>query len=103
MNRNRNRFISPVYLRPGRGNPARKVLAEKASVTGKEFFNAEGDRATGIKPKLCMRLRTFEYKGEKLCEYGGVVYSVYRTYDRQDGITELYLSPKAGEQNGKTQ
>ena len=22
--------------------------------------------------------------------------------DRQDGITELYLSPKAGEQNGKT-
>ena len=97
----RYRFIYPVFLRSGRGDTAvlRKVLADKASITQQEFFNAEGDRGIGIKPKLCMRIRSFEYKGEKLC---GVIYSVYRTFDRQDGITELYLSPKAGEQNGKS-
>ncbi len=100
----RYRFIYPVFLRSGRGDTAvlRKVLADKASITQQEFFNAEGDRGIGIKPKLCMRIRSFEYKGEKLCEYAGVIYSVYRTFDRQDGITELYLSPKAGEQSGKT-
>ena len=100
----RLKFIYPVFLRSGRGDSViqRKVLADKASVTGQEFFNASSDRAIGIKPKLCMRLRSFDYRGEKLCEYAGVIYSVYRTFDRQDGITELYLSPKAGEQNGKT-
>ena len=99
----RLKFIYPVFLRSGRGDSViqRKVLADKASVTGQEFFNASSDRAIGIKPKLCMRLRSFDYRGEKLCEYAGVIYSVYRTFDRQDGITELYLSPKAGEQNGK--
>ena len=99
----RLKFIYPVFLRSGRGDSViqRKVLADKASITGQEFFNAEGDRGIGIKPKLCIRIRSFEYKGEKLCEYAGVIYSVYRTFDRQDGITELYLSPKAGEQSGK--
>ena len=99
----RLKFIYPVFLRSGRGDSViqRKVLADKASITGQEFFNASSDRAIGIKPKLCMRLRSFDYRGEKLCEYAGVVYSVYRTFDRQDGITELYLSPKAGEQSGK--
>ena len=99
----RLKFIYPVFLRSGRGDSViqRKVLADKVSITGQEFFNANSDRAIGIKPKLCMRLRSFDYRGEKLCEYAGVIYSVYRTFDRQDGITELYLSPKAGEQSGK--
>ena len=99
----RLKFIYPVFLRSGRGDSViqRKVLADKASITGQEFFNASSDRAIGIKPKLCMRVRSFDYRGEKLCEYAGVIYSVYRTFDRQDGITELYLSPKAGEQSGK--
>ena len=97
----RHNFITPILLRAGREAPSRKVLADKASITEQEFFHADADRAIGIKPKLCMRLRSFEYRGEKLCEYSGVVYSVYRTYDK-DGITELYLTPKAGEQNVKT-
>lgn len=99
----RLKFIYPVFLRSGRGDSViqRKVLADKASITQQEFFNANSDKAIGIKPKLCMRVRSFDYRGEKLCEYAGVIYSVYRTFDRQDGITELYLSPKAGEQNGK--
>lgn len=97
----RHNFIAPILLRAGREAPARKVLADKTSITQREFFHADADRAIGIKPKLCMRLRSFEYRGEKLCEYSGVVYSVYRTYDK-DGITELYLTPKAGEQNVKT-
>ena len=97
------KFIYPVFLRSGRGDSViqRKVLADKASITGQEYFNASSDKAIGIKPKLCMRIRSFDYRGEKLCEYAGVIYSVYRTFDRQDGITELYLSPKAGEQSGK--
>lgn len=99
----RLKFIYPVFLRSGRGDSViqRKVLADKASITQQEFFNANSDKAIGIKPKLCMRIRSFDYRGEKLCEYAGVIYSVYRTFDRQDGITELYLSPKAGEQSGK--
>ena len=99
----RLKFIYPVFLRSGRGDSVilRKVLADKASITQQEFFNASSDKAIGIKPKLCMRIRSFDYRGEKLCEYAGVIYSVYRTFDRQDGITELYLSPKAGEQSGK--
>ena len=99
----RLKFICPVFLRSGRGDSViqRKVLADKASITQQEFFNANSDKAIGIKPKLCMRIRSFDYRGEKLCEYAGVIYSVYRTFDRQDGITELYLSPKAGEQSGK--
>lgn len=92
------RFVYPAYLLNERGGAKKKLLCDKKSISSAEFFAA--DKAGGIKPKHCVRVRSFEYQNEKLMELEGVLYNIYRTYSTDEGITELYLSPRAGN-NGK--
>lgn len=98
MAKKTRKFTIPVYLTKGRGAEysSRKVLCDRQSVTQNEFMSA--DKSQGIKPKYCMVCRAAEYKGEKSCRYKDINYSIYRTYDCADGVVELYLTPKAGEQ-----
>lgn len=91
-------LTEPVILLRGYGDARtkREVMCDKRSISQAEFFAA--DRASGLKPKLCLRIRSIEYCGETHCELNGHIYSIYRAYDPGDGFTELYLSTKAGEQ-----
>jgi hypothetical protein len=39
-----------------------------------------------------------EYSGEELLKYDDNIYSIYRTYLRDDGRIELYVTLKKGEE-----
>ena len=65
-------------------NP-RTVYCEVKSVSQTEAYQA---RATGLNPEYRLVLsHSFEYKGEKLCEFGGIRYDIIRAYvNESDGI-----------------
>lgn len=58
-----------------------------------EFYNAG---LSGFKPELSAVVFTFEYFGESEAVIDEEHYSIYRTYSRKDGRTELYLTKKVG-------
>ena len=75
----------------------RKLYCEVRSISQNESYQA---RATGLNPEYKLRLsHTFEYKGEKLCDFRGRRYSIIRTYmDEKDGI-ELTIQRVEGNAN----
>ena len=62
-------------------------------VQSNEFYKA-GQK--GIKPSKTLIVDSENYADEEKVTYGDVRYCVYRTYPRDDGVTELYLEYKAG-------
>lgn len=64
---------------------SRTVYCEVKSVSQTEAYQA---RATGLNPEFRLVLsHSFEYKGEKLCEFRDVKYNIIRTYvNESDGI-----------------
>lgn len=64
---------------------SRTVYCEVKSVSQTEAYQA---RATGLNPEYRLVLsHSFEYKGEKLCEFREVRYNIIRTYvNESDGI-----------------
>ena len=73
-----------------------EVFAMVNSVTMNEFYNAG---LQGFKPDYRFSVWMTEYNDQELVEYKGKVYSVYRTYRRDDGRIELYVNEKKGEEN----
>lgn len=71
----------------------RDVFAQVDSVTRSEFF--EGGR-NGLNPEYVFRMFFGAYKGEKICIYNGVAYSIYRTFIARSDIIELYAERKEG-------
>lgn len=74
-----------------------EILATRESAGQKEFFAAA---QSGFKAECKLTVRYEEYEGQEFAElllHGRKrrLY-VYRTYDRDDGKTELYLTSKAG-------
>lgn len=69
------------------------VFAFVFSVGRSEFFNA-GQH--GLKPAAVYAVRSTEYGGQNEIESNGERLSVYRTYERADGRTELYTSRRKG-------
>lgn len=73
------------------------VFATKKSVSQKEFFDAA---QVGFKSECVLEVWQSEYEGQELVEihFHGTAkrFSVYRTYEREDGKTELYLTSKVG-------
>lgn len=67
----------------------RKAIGNKVSVGNKEFYEAH---ALGLKPEIKIEVRTIEYKGEQKLKLGNKTYAVIKTYDRQEGVTELTLT-----------
>ena len=65
----------------------RQVYCEVSSVTQSEWF--EGSR-NGLNPSLRFRMFGPDYNGEKLLQYNGTYYSIYRTYLDRNEIIELY-------------
>ncbi len=70
------------------------VFCEVASITQNEFFKAG---QSGFKPELKVLVWTNEYHGEELIKIENTYYSIYRTFPRIDGKTELYVEKRSGE------
>lgn len=71
----------------------RNVFGSVRSVGANEFFKAGH---TGLKPKLVVEIRSFEYDGEMLVEVHGKRYTVYRNYVNRNENIELYLEERSG-------
>lgn len=75
-----------------------EVFARVESIGQSEFFAAQ---QSGLRAQYKIVVWESDYTGEGLCEISGKIYSIYRTYNRPDGRTELYLGEKVGTQYGQ--
>lgn len=71
----------------------KKVYANVKSVTRAEFF--DGGR-NGLNPELVFSVFFGDYSGEKILEYNGTRYTVYRTYQLRNDALELYAERREG-------
>ena len=71
----------------------REVYAQVDSVTANEFF--EGGR-NGLNPEYRFTMFAPDYDGERVVEYNGNAYAIYRTYAGRDDTLELYAERKGG-------
>lgn len=72
---------------------SRQVFCEKKSVPQNEFFQAG---LNDIKASKVIIVHTLDYQEEESVKYDGKVYRIYRSYERDDGRTELYGEVRAG-------
>ena len=71
----------------------RQVFCKVRSVSAREFF--EGGR-NGLNPELKFTMFAADYQGERVLEYNGDKYAVYRTYKAGSDYIELYAERKGG-------
>lgn len=83
---------SKGVMRSSEGTP-REVLAQVNSVTRSEFF--EGGR-NGLNPEYVFSIFFADYNEERLLEYNGKRYGIYRTYLGRTDYVELYAERKGG-------
>lgn len=71
----------------------RRVFVNVSSVTSSEFF--EGGR-NGLNPEFRFSMFFGDYQGERICEFKGKRYAIYRTYQARNDILELYVERQGG-------
>lgn len=72
----------------------RTLLASLHSITRQEWQNAAQQ---GLQAEKMAKLNcSDDYQEEELAEISGVRYSIYRTYETDDGGIELYLRRDTG-------
>lgn len=91
-------LISVISTQDEIGQPIKQekeylVFCSKLSITRAEF-NAAGQ--LGFKPEMMLILDSETYNNESLLEYNQKKYTVYKTFPRSDGFTELYCEVKSG-------
>jgi SPP1 family predicted phage head-tail adaptor len=74
------------------GEP-REVMCQVDSITRAEFFEAGRN---GLNPEFKFRMFFGDYHGERVVEYHGLRYSIYRTYHGRGDIIELYAERRGG-------
>lgn len=74
-------------------NIKREIFCKRQSVGRSEFFNAGRN---GLNPQYVFTVFKGEYNGERICEYNGMTYSIYRTYETDDDYLELYVERRGG-------
>lgn len=72
-----------------------ETFATVSSVTMSEFYQAG---LQGLKPEFRMTIWMTEYHDEEELVYNDKVYSIYRTYIRDDGRIELYVTERKGDE-----
>ncbi|MDM5189358.1 phage head closure protein [Bacillus sp. DX4.1] len=72
---------------------SRQVFCGKKSIPQSEFFQAG---QSGIKASRVLIVHVLDYQDETKVKYNEKVYSIYRTYERDDEKIELYCEVKAG-------
>lgn len=70
-----------------------ETFAKRRSITQTEFFSAGKN---GITPDFSFEVNDAEYQGQKLLEYEGKRYGIYRTYQPNNDTVELYAGYKSG-------
>ncbi|MBR2550559.1 MAG: phage head closure protein [Clostridiales bacterium] len=65
------------------------------SVTMNEFYQAG---MQGFKPEYRILVWMTEYSGEEILEYKDKIYQIYRSYRRDDGRIELYVTERKGDE-----
>lgn len=70
-----------------------EAFATVQSITGNESANA---RTNGVRPACVFLVWSEEYTGQREIMHNGRKLTVYRTYERTDGKTELYTEKRAG-------
>lgn len=93
------KLISKTYTVDAIGNRQatttyKEVFCDVKSVTSQEFANAG---QIGIKPSDVFIIWAHEYEGNEEVLADGEIYSIYRTYKREDGRIELYTEKRIGE------
>lgn len=76
------------------------VFALVESVSMSEFYQAG---MQGFKPEYKMTVWMTEYSDQELLEYKGKTFDVYRTYRRDDGRIELYVTERKGDEADDTE
>lgn len=74
-----------------------EYIGEVRSVTQNEYMTG---RQSGLSPAYVFRVSVFGYSGQKILEYDGARYSIYRTYEADDNYIELYTEAMLGVTNG---
>lgn len=72
------------------------VFARIESITMSEFYQAG---MQGFKPEFKFTVWMNEYGGQNLLEYKDKTYTIYRTYRRDDGRIELYVTERKGDED----
>lgn len=71
-----------------------EIFVSVQSISRTEYFEAGKN---GLMPEIVIKTAAINYSGEKLIEYQGVRYGIYRTYRSNiPDEVELYLQRKAG-------
>ncbi|MGR6912498.1 hypothetical protein RCJ96_26665 [Bacillus sp. BSL6] len=76
------------------GEIPRQIFCSKLSINRQEFL-AGGQ--LGFKPQLFFLVDSDEYDDETSLKYENQKYTIYRTFPRSDGFTELYCEVKSGD------
>ena len=84
-------------IRQPSGPDKTEVMCRVDSVTRDEFYS--GGR-NGLNPEFRMVMFHGDYDGQRIVEYHGETYAVYRTYRTDDDYIELYVQREGGT-NGK--
>jgi len=71
----------------------RQVFCKKKSIPQNEFFHAG---QSGIKANCVLIVNVFDYQEEAKVKYKDKIYSVYRTYEKNDETIELYCEVRTG-------
>lgn len=72
------------------------VYCSKLSIGQREFT---ATMQKGLKAQFTLVIDYDEYDGEKEVEYDKKIYSIYRTFVRDDGYIELYCEERVGNGN----
>ena len=75
-----------------------KIYCNVSSVSASEWF--EGGR-NGLNPELRVTTFSADYSGEKILEYNGARFTIYRTYVAKNDTIELYCERREGNANGE--
>lgn len=73
---------------------SQEVFCDVRSITQTEWF--EAGRSGIDHPAYTFVINRNEYSGEKIVEYNGQRYGVYRTYEARNENLELYVEAKGG-------
>lgn len=72
---------------------ARQVYCDVRSITREEWFDAGRN---GMQPSFIFVTFAPDYQGEKIVEFEGKRYGIYRTYLAKNEKIELYAEEKGG-------
>lgn len=69
------------------------VIGNVRSITQSEYMQG---RQEGLSPAYVFDISIFAYSGQKIVEYQGERYSVYRTFEADENYIELYCEREVG-------